>query len=343
MYEKLRPLLFKLDPELAHDLTLVLLRLAGWFWPAREILRRVYPGEKCRPVSFAGLEFPNQVGLAAGYDKDGTAWRGLACLGFGHIELGTVTPRPQAGNPRPRIFRLPEQDGIINRMGFPGRGSGFLLERIPPRGFSLERDRVILGVNIGRNKDTPNQSAGEDYLACLRTFYSRADYIAVNVSSPNTIGLRELQGRQYLHDLLWSLVAERDRLMAEGEKSLPLLVKLSPDLTDSELDEALEAVTASGVDGVVATNTTVQRENLLGYDPGLAGGLSGRPLRELSTEMIRKIRFRAGEKLPIIGVGGISSARDAREKLDAGADLVQLYSGLIYQGPSLVKEIITAL
>jgi dihydroorotate dehydrogenase len=340
MYEMLKPLLFRLDPEQAHDLILGLMRLAGYLSPVRKILRSMYGWEDARAVLFAGIRFPNPVGLAAGFDKDGTAWRGLSCLGFGHIELGTVTPLPQPGNPKPRIFRFPEQEGIINKMGFPGKGAGFLMDKIPPRGFSPERDGIILGVNIGRNKTTSNQAAGEDYLACLRFFHSRADYISINVSSPNTIGLRDLQGKEFLNDLLRNLVAERDRLIAGKDKKLPLFIKLSPDLSDIELDDALDAVTATSADGVIATNTTVQRENLLGFDPGLSGGLSGKPLKDLSTAMIRKIWERTGGKLPIIGVGGINSAEDAREKMEAGAGLVQLYTGLIFQGPGLVRKIV---
>jgi len=343
MYERLKPLFFRLNPEQAHDLILGLMRLAGYLSPVRKILRSIYSWEDSREILFAGLRFPNPVGLAAGFDKDGTAWRGLSCLGFGHIELGTVTPLPQSGNPKPRIFRFPEQEGIINRMGFPGKGASFLLNKIPPRGSSPERDRFILGVNIGRNKNTSNQAAREDYLACLRFFYHRADYISINVSSPNTIGLRDLQGKEFLNDLLGNLVAERDRLVVGKDNRLPLFVKLSPDLSDQELDDALDAVTTSSADGVIATNTTVQRENLLGFDPGLTGGLSGKPLKDLSTDLIRKIQHRTGGKLPIIGVGGINSAEDAREKMVAGADLVQIYSGLIFQGPGLVKELIKGL
>lgn len=340
MYRKLKPLLFCLDPERAHNLMLGLLRVGGFSSPIRKILRDIYFPKNSRSVNFAGLSFPNPVGLAAGYDKNCTAWRGLSCLGFGHIELGTVTPRPQIGNPKPRIFRFPNQEGIINRMGFPGKGASFAARMIDPPGCSLERDQIILGINIGKNKDTPNETAFEDYLACLRLFYKKVDYFAVNVSSPNTLGLRELQGKEFLNDLLQKLIVERDKLRSGLNKPLPLFVKLSPDLSDGELDDALEAISDTSADGVIATNTTIKRENLLSYDPGISGGLSGKPLKDLSTSLIRKIHRRTAGTLPIIGVGGISSVEDAREKLDAGAGLVQVYSGLIFKGPGLVRELV---
>jgi len=340
MYGRLRPLLFRSDPERIHNLILGLMRAAGIVSPVRKILRDIYGQETSRPVPFAGLLFPNRVGLAAGYDKNGTAWRGLSCLGFGHIELGTVTARPQIGNPKPRIFRFPDQEGIINRMGFPGKGASFAARMIDPPGCSPERDQIILGINIGKNKDTPNETAFEDYLACLRLFYDKVDYFAVNVSSPNTLGLRELQGKEFLNDLLQKLIVERDKLRSGLNKPLPLFVKLSPDLSDQELDDALEAISDTSADGVIATNTTIKRENFLSYDPGIPGGLSGKPLKDLSTSLIRKIHRRTAGTLPIIGVGGISSVEDAREKLDAGAGLVQVYSGLIFKGPGLVRELV---
>ncbi|MEJ2448644.1 MAG: quinone-dependent dihydroorotate dehydrogenase, partial [Anaerolineales bacterium] len=334
---------FTMDPERAHSRILELMALIGRLDPLRELLRRLYRPARARPVNVAGLTFPNPVGLAAGYDKDCTAWRGLSCLGFGHLELGTVTPRPQIGNPRPRIFRFPAQEAVINRMGFPGRGAEFARERVPPRGSSPVRDKVILGLNIGKNKDTPNARAVEDYLTCQRMFVDRVDYFAVNVSSPNTLGLRQLQEKTYLAELLRELVAERDRLAVDLDRAPPIFVKLSPDLTDSELDQALDAITGSSAEGVIATNTTIQRKKLIVPDPGQAGGLSGKPLRDLSTTMIQKIHRRTAGELPIIAVGGISSAADAHEKLEAGASLVQIYSGLIFQGPGLVREIVEQL
>lgn len=340
MYRRLRPLLFCLDPERAHNLILGLLRAAGFASPIRKILRNIYIPKNSRPVAFAGLLFPNPVGLAGGYDKNGTAWRGLSCFGFGHIELGTVTPQLQVGNPKPRIFRFPHQEAIINHMGFPGKGARFAAKMIAPPGSSPERDQIILGINIGKNKDTPNQIAVQDYLTCLRLLYKKVDYFAINVSSPNTIGLRKLQGKEFLNDLLQKLNTERNKLRVNVNKPLPLFVKLSPDLSDQELDDALEAISGSSVDGVIATNTTIQRDNLLISDPGILGGLSGKPIKDLSTSLIRKIHRRTAGTLPIIGVGGISSVEDAREKLDAGAGLVQVYSGLIFKGPGLVRELV---
>lgn len=340
MYKRLSPLLFCLDPERAHNLTLGLLRAGGFASPIRNILRYIYFPENSKSVAFAGLSFPNPVGLAAGYDKNGTAWRGLSSLGFGHIELGTVTPRPQVGNPKPRIFRYPHQEAIINQMGFPGKGAGFAAKMITRPGSSPERDQIILGINIGKNEDTPNQIAAQDYLACMRLLYKKVDYFAINVSSPNTIGLRQLQGKEFLNDLLQKLITERNILREDVNKPLPLFVKLSPDLSDQELDDALEAITGSSADGVITTNTTIQRENLLISDPGVQGGLSGKPIKDLSTSMIRKIYRRTAGTLPIIGVGGISSVEDAREKLDAGAGLIQVYSGLIFKGPGLVRELV---
>jgi len=343
MYQLLRPILFTMDPERAHSRIIALMALIGRLDPLRELLRRLYLPARVRPVNVSGLTFPNPVGLAAGYDKDCTAWRGLSCLGFGHLELGTVTPRPQTGNPRPRIFRFPAQEAVINRMGFPGRGAEFARERVPPRGSSPVRDRVILGLNMGKNKDTPNARAVGDYLACQRMFIDRVDYFAVNVSSPNTLGLRQLQEKNYLAELLRELVAERDRLAVDLVSVPPIFVKLSPDLTDSELDQALDAITGASAEGVIAANTTIQREELIAPDPGQAGGLSGKPLRDLNTTLISKIHRRTAGGLPIIAVGGISTAADAREKLEAGASLVQIYSGLIFKGPGLVRELVEQL
>jgi dihydroorotate dehydrogenase len=340
MYEYIRPLLFRLDPERAHDLTLRLLRLGGSTTIFQNILRTIYSPKNIYQVDFAGLKFPNLVGLAAGYDKDCTAWRGLSALGFGHIEIGTVTPKPQSGNPKPRIFRIPDQEAVINRMGFPGRGANFVVRMLPDPGIEPARDRIVLGMNIGRNKDTPNETAAGDYISCLRLFYKKVDYFAVNVSSPNTIGLRELQGREFLGDLLKNIIAERDKLREDLTKPLPVFVKLSPDLSDQELDDALTAIIGSSTDGVIATNTTVKRPGMLDPDQGINGGLSGKPLKDLSTSLIRKIHRRTEGKLPIIGVGGINSVEDARVKMDAGAGLVQIYSGLVYKGPALVREIV---
>ncbi len=334
MYSVIRPVLFRLDPERAHEWSLRLMNLVGRLPALRWGLRSLFRVEN-KPIEVFGLTFPNPVGIAAGYDKDGQAFRGLSALGAGHVEIGTVTPMPQAGNPRPRIFRLPDDEALINRMGFPGRGMDAVLQHVAgPRPQDL-----VLGVNIGKNKDTPNLEAVEDYLALLRGFAPEADYIAINVSSPNTVGLRELQGGDALRALLSVCIKERDQLRARLDKPLPLLVKLAPDLDDQELDEALDAVLQSGIDGVIATNTTVERPELRSSHKGETGGLSGRPLSAMSTEMIEEIFRRTDGALPIIGVGGIMSPEDARKKFQAGASLVQVYTGLVYRGPGLIRDI----
>ena len=336
MYQYLRPLIFRLDPELAHNLTVGLLRLAGLLPPVRAFLRSVYAPQQ-RPVEVFGLTFPNPVGLAAGYDKDGLAWRGLTMLGFGHIEVGTVTPLPQMGNPKPRIFRIPRENAVINRMGFPGRGADFVARQLSPVPHLLSP--IILGVNIGKNKDTPNEEAARDYLFLLEKFAPLADYLAVNVSSPNTVGLRRLQAREALENLLAQLAEARRR----SPVPRPILVKIAPDLTDAELDDALGAIMDTGMDGVIATNTTIGRSSLRSPLGEESGGLSGLPLRQRSTEMIRQIHHRTNGRLPIVGVGGIASPADAQEKFDAGASLVQVYTGMIYRGPGLVREIVSEL
>ena len=339
MYTFFRSLLFRLDPEIAHSLTLNLVRLAGALPPLRALMRRIFEPDVRRPVDVFGLRFANPVGLAAGYDKDGLGWRGLACLGFGHIEIGTVTPLPQPGNPRPRLFRLPQDRALINRMGFPGKGAQFVAKRLrgkrPPG--------LILGVNLGKNKDTPLDQAAQDYVSLMRVFAPLADYLAINVSSPNTIGLRRLQARQALSDLLSVLVEERAYQSDNISGPKPLLVKLSPDLRDNELDDALDVLMAAGVDGVIATNTTLQRDGLLSAKAVEQGGLSGKPLLARSVEVIRQIYRRTSGGLPILGVGGIMDSDDAKLMLDAGARLLQVYTGLVYAGPGLVKKIVSGL
>lgn len=338
MYGALRTVLFRLEPEQAHHLVLSLMRLAGALPPARWLLRRIF-WTPSKPVQLFGLTFPNPVGLAAGYDKDGTGWRGLACLGFGHIEVGTVTLRSQPGNLHPRLFRLPEDRALINRMGFPGRGADFVARQISggrPAG-------LVLGVNIGKNKDTPLERAAEDYHALLVRFAPLADYLAVNVSSPNTEGLRRLQAREALGELLKILADERIRLAAHLGRNVPLLVKLAPDLSHEELDDALDSIQMTGMDGVIATNTTLERGGLHSARAVEVGGLSGAPLAERSTALIAEIQRRTGGKLPIIGVGGIMDAAGAQVKLAAGASLVQVYTGLVYHGPGLVRQVIKGL
>ncbi len=344
MYPVFRELLFRLDPERAHALTLSLLRLVSSLPPLAAAVRHWFSTPN-RPVQVFGLEFKNPVGLAAGYDKDAIAWRGLACLGFGHIEVGTVTPRPQKGNPHPRLVRLPEEQALVNRLGFPSRGVQSLRQQL----WRKRPAGLLLGINLGKNQDTPLEASAQDYLDLLEICTPLADYLVVNISSPNTVGLRRLQARQALEELLAQLAQRRQCLAEQSKGSPPLLVKLSPDLSDAELDDALQVVLSTGMDGVVATNTTVSREMVESRVfersawAASAGGLSGLPLRSLSTEMVSKIHARTGGMLPIIGVGGVMAAQDAREKLEAGAVLVQVYTGLVYRGPGLVKEIVDRL
>ena len=334
IYPLFRALLFRLDPETAHHLTLNLIRMAGGFAPLNWALRQTFSAPE-QPVKVFGLNFSNPVGLAAGYDKDGLGWRGLACLGFGHIEIGTVTPKPQAGNPKPRVFRLISDQALVNRMGFPGLGEEFVKQQLnQPRPKNL-----ILGVNIGKNKDTPLEFAEQDYLQLFRSFADQADYLTINISSPNTVGLRRLQEKQALDHLLSQITSERERQFPVNTKP-PILVKLAPDLSDSELDDALEAIMGNKMDGVIATNTTLSREGLKSPQATESGGLSGLPLFSRSLGMVGKIYKKTGGKLPVIGVGGIFNASDVQKMLDAGAVLVQLYTGLIYEGPGLVKRIL---
>lgn len=341
LYPFLREILFRFDPEFVHKLTLNIIGLCGRIPPIAFLLKRLYSLPP-QPVECFGLTFPNRVGLAAGYDKDGTGWRGLACLGFGHIEVGTVTPKAQAGNPKPRLFRLPEAHALINRMGFPGKGADFVSHQLR-RKLPAE---VILGVNLGKNKDTALERAVEDYLALLEVFAPLADYLVVNVSSPNTLGLRQLQARQALNEILKSLSLRRREFKAESGKAVPILVKIAPDLDDRELDDILDVIADQSMDGIIATNTTVQREGLtpdvlkLCSRASESGGLSGLPLFPLSLAMVKKIRQRAGERLPIIGVGGIMGRDQAQAMLDAGANLLQVYTGLVYRGPRLAKELV---
>lgn len=337
MYQFIRPLLFKLDPEVAHSLSLNALRLAGALPPVLAALRWIFDAPP-RKVRAFNVDFANPVGLAAGYDKDAGALGGLAALGFGHLEVGTVTLRPQEGNPRPRIFRLPEDNAIINRMGFPGRGAGYALGQILNHRAQLRGCR--LGINLGKNKHTPLHETPQEYAALLRVFAPVADYLAVNISSPNTAGLRDLQGRALLEDLLNELARTRQSITPR----VPILVKLAPDLTAPQLDDALAAITTAGMDGVIVTNTTLARPNTLRSRFAVeSGGLSGAPLRPLSEQMLIETVRRLDGKLPIVSVGGIASPEDARRRLDLGATLIQVYTGLIYAGPALVQSICRAL
>lgn len=338
IYDAARRALFKLDPERAHALTLVALRVVGALPLARIALGRTLQFEDPRlAVEAFGLRFKNPLGLAAGYDKNGAAIRGLACLGFGHLEIGTLTRWPQPGNPRPRLWRAPEARAVINRLGFPNAGVDAFM------GGAWPAPAVPIGINIGKSKDTPLAEAAGDYVALLERVAPRASYVAINISSPNTPELRQLQTRAYIADLCAAITASRDRLTAGGGRRLPVLVKVAPDLEAGEIDDVLDAAIGSGMDGVIATNTTLRRAPALGFVTeryaNCAGGLSGAPLRARATEVIRHIYQRAGARLPIIGVGGVASAEDALEKIQAGARLVQIYTGLIYAGPGLPARI----
>jgi dihydroorotate dehydrogenase len=333
MYKYLRPVLFRLDPENAHSLTLNLVRMTGIFPPARWLLQALYAAPD-QPVSAFGLTFKNPIGLAAGYDKDGVAVRGLAALGFGHIEVGTVTPRPQPGNPRPRIFRLVEDQAVINRMGFPGRGADFVARQLA----AVQRPlSIVLGVNLGKNKDTPLEEAARDYISLVHIFAPLADYLTINISSPNTVGLRRLQGRQMLNELLGGIARERQPL----PRHIPVLVKLAPDLDETELENALDVILATGMDGIVATNTTLSRPGLHSPRSSESGGLSGAPLQALSLEMLEKIVRKVGGRIPVVSAGGVMTPADADRRLQAGAALVQVYTGLVYAGPGLIKKMLT--
>jgi dihydroorotate dehydrogenase len=327
-----------MDPESAHGLILNLIRLAGAVPGLRDAIHGIYkaPG---KPVELFGLRFMNPVGLAAGFDKDGIGLRGLSLLGFGHIELGTVTPNPQTGNPRPRIFRLVEREGLINRMGFPGKGAFFVENQVK----NTKRGSIILGVNIGKNTTTPLESAVDDYKILIDRFAPIADYLVINISSPNTLGLRNLQARKALEHLLADLDKVRKQQEKILKKRVPLLVKISPDMTDAQLKDAVETIQYHELDGVVATNTSISSQITDQIDLEESGGISGKPLNHLSTKTISKISKFSNGNLPIIGVGGIGGAAEARSKIDAGASLIQVYTGLIYRGPGLVKDIVASL
>ena len=335
LYRAVRPLLFALDPERAHSLSLksfdVLARLGAASLAASPAPRV--------PVRVMGLDFPNPVGLAAGLDKDGKHIDGLGALGFGFLEIGAVTPRAQPGNPPPRLFRLPEAEALINRLGFNNDGVEVLTENI-----RRSRYRGILGINIGKNFDTPIERASDDYVACLRKVYAHASFVTANISSPNTKDLRSLQQADGLDALLVSLTAERDLLAKRYGNRIPLAVKVAPDLDDAGIETIADRVAARGIDAVIATNTTVSREGVVHLRASREqGGLSGAPLRALATAVVRRLRRRLPASVAVIGVGGIASAADAREKLDAGASLVQLYTALVYRGPALVGEIVRSL
>lgn len=330
MYSILGPILFKLEAERAHALTLSALHYAPQF---------LFKKPQGKVVTAMGIDFPHQVGLAAGLDKNGEHLDALAKLGFSFIEIGTVTPKPQVGNPKPRLFRLPEAKAIINRMGFNNQGVDSLITHVKKANFN-----GILGINIGKNKDTVLDKAAEDYLYCLNRVYEHASYITINISSPNTPDLRQLQQVEYLTHLLSQLQSEQRKLSDQFQRHVPLVVKVSPDESDETLKEMTEVILKHGIEGIIATNTTCSREHVK-YLPNASeqGGLSGKPLVELSTQCLRLLKQYVGDAITLIGVGGIDSFETAQEKIDAGASLVQVYTGLIYQGPELVCELVAGL
>jgi dihydroorotate dehydrogenase len=335
LYGLARPLLFMLDPETAHELTL----------PSVKLLQRLgFPGLPGKAIAgnrvkVMGLDFPNPLGLAAGLDKHGEFIDAVAAFGFGFLEIGGVTPLPQPGNPRPRVFRIPEREAIINRLGFNSVGVERFVDNV-----RRARYEGILGVNLGKNKDTPLERTADDYIACLEKVYPVATYATVNVSSPNTKSLRALQAADELGAILARVTKARDRLARRHRRRLPLAVKIAPDLDDEQIAGIAQALIEFGLDAVIATNTTISRAGVTGLAHGAeSGGLSGAPLRSASTAVIRKLAAALNGSVPIIGSGGIMNVADAREKLDAGASLLQLYTGLVYRGPGLVREIVGGL
>lgn len=330
-YQLAKLLLFQLDAELTHDLTLKTLKFAE-----KSGVLNFYPKAPiCAPRQVMGITFPNAVGLAAGLDKNGAVIDGMAKLGFGFIEVGTVTPRSQSGNPRPRLFRVPEAQGIINRFGFNNLGVDNLVENV-----KAAKYKGILGINIGKNFDTPMEKATDDYLICMQKVYAHASYITVNISSPNTKNLRDLQAAESLSSLLAGLKLEQKKLAEKHGKYVPMTLKIAPDLTGAQVTEIADMLMQHKIDGVIATNTTLSRDAVKGMENAEeTGGLSGAPVRNQSTIVIQQLSNQLQGALPIIGVGGILSGADAVEKIAAGASLVQIYSGLIYKGPALVHDI----
>lgn len=335
LYRLMRALMFQLDAEKAHHLGLKglsALEMSG-------LSSLLYPKVAATPVTVMGLTFPNPVGLAAGLDKNGDYIEALAAIGFGFVEIGTVTPRPQEGNPKPRLFRLPEAEAIINRMGFNNLGVDHLIEQV-----KIAQTDAIIGINIGKNIDTPVEKAVDDYLIGLNKVYRHADYVTINISSPNTPGLRTLQFGESLNELLGTLKEQQAKLQQQYDRYVPMTVKVAPDLTLEEVQQLAEAFGQFEIEGIITTNTTMSREGVEGLNHAdEAGGLSGRPVFEQSTKVVQQFRQALPANIPIIAAGGIMSGDDAKQKLDAGADLVQIYSGFIYKGPALVREIIKSI
>lgn len=336
----IRPIFFLFDPEKIHHFTFSLVKFLNKIPGLSFLFRGIYKHEAAHlKTTVFGIDFPNPVGLAAGFDKDGKLFEELGNYGFGFIEVGTVTPKGQDGNPLPRLFRLPKDKGLINRMGFNNKGVDGLVERLKQR----KSQQVIIGGNIGKNKLTPNEEAVNDYLICFHKLFDHVDYFVVNVSSPNTPNLRDLQEKEPLTKLLKILQKEN----SNHQKQKPILLKIAPDLTNGQLDDIVGIVQDSGIAGLIATNTTISRENLKENEAKVKeignGGLSGAPVRKRSTEVIQYLSEKSNGSIPIVAVGGIFTAEDAQEKLDAGASLVQVYTGFIYEGPAMIKRILKGL
>ncbi|KUM53861.1 MULTISPECIES: quinone-dependent dihydroorotate dehydrogenase [Rheinheimera] len=334
-YPIAQKLMFACDAEWSHNFALGSLKHLA-HTPAAGLWRQTLP---LKPVTVAGIHFDNPLGLAAGLDKNAECIDAFGQMGFGFIEVGTVTPKPQLGNDKPRIFRLPQSQAIINRMGFNNKGVDYLVENVKKASY-----KGVLGINIGKNKDTPNEQGKDDYVHCMRKVYAHASYITVNISSPNTPGLRDLQFGDALYDLLQSVKNEQLDLQAQQDKYVPVFVKIAPDMDLVAVNQVAETLLRSKMDGVIATNTTLDRSLVQGQRyADEAGGLSGLPVRDKSTEVLRQLRAAVGTAMPIIGVGGISDAQSAQDKLNAGANLLQVYTGFIYKGPQLLKQIVTSL
>ncbi len=337
-----KPVLFQMDPEDAHHATMAAMSLAGKLPGGPALLEMMYGVRESSELSVHlwGIHFRNPVGLAAGLDKNAAAVPAFSSIGFGFMEVGTVTPKPQPGNERPRLFRLPQDHALINRMGFNNEGAAAMAEKLA----QLRSRKVPLAINIGKNKSTPNERAEDDYRECLRHLYRYGDFFVVNISSPNTPDLRKLQHGEELRRLLSAVTGEmRAQQRAIGGDGKPVLVKIAPDISDGELETIIETIVDSGVSGVIATNTTIRRDGLTSGNAGETGGLSGMPLAKRSTEVIRRIYKLTGGELPIIGSGGIFSSEDAYEKIRAGASLVEVYTGMIYRGPGLIRELCSGL
>lgn len=345
MYKLIRKLLFLLPPEEAHQFSLFLLKILCSTPLTRRLLRKLFEAPSAAPVTIAGLSFKNKVGLAAGFDKNALHLRELSCLGFGHVEIGTVTPQPQRGNERPRLFRLPQDQALINRMGFNNDGVVTIARRLKQWREEIQprvdgTPALIIGGNIGKNKTTPNEEAWKDYEFCFERLHPWVDYFVVNVSSPNTPGLRALQDKNFLHKIL-TLLQEKNN---QKTNPRPIFLKIAPDLTNEQVDEVIELVIAIGLDGLVVSNTTISRQGLITEENTVsrmgAGGLSGAPLKEKNTTLLQYIHQKSAGKIPLIASGGIFNAADAQEKFNTGASLVQVWTGFIYEGPGIAKKIV---